>query len=221
MTHFWNVTHFKNQMWHISEIKCDTFLKSNVTHFKIKCDKFQKSNVTHSRNQMWHISEIKCDTFLKSNVAYFRNQMWHISEMCHICQPSKRKFVTYVNGTATSLSHNTKCDKSENKSSRACSMETHWRSQNNELFSHCLIFTDPLTSLLSAALRSNAADYVLRQFIYLLSAALRSNAADYVLPLFIFIFFIFFIHRSFSETTGPIHTKFSGIVYSSADWIIR
>ena len=51
--------------------------------------------------------------------------------------------------------------------------------------------------------------------MWLLSAALRSNAADYVLPLFIFIFyFIFFIHRSFSETTRPILTKFSGIVYS-------
>ena len=58
--------------------------------------------------------------------------------------------------------------------------------------------------LLSAALRSNAADYVLRRFIYL------------------FIYFLFFfIHRSFSETTRPIHTKFSGIVYSSVDWIIR
>ena len=31
----------------------------------------------------------------------------------------------------------------------------------------------------------------------------------------------FFIHRSFSETTRPIHTKFSGIVYSSVGWIIR
>ena len=57
---------------------------------------------------------------------------------------------------------------------------------------------------------------------YFLSAALRSNAADYVLRRFIFIFlFYFFIHRSFSETTRPIHTKFSGIVYSSVDWIIR
>ena len=27
----------------------------------------------------------------------------------------------------------------------------------------------------------------------------------------------FFIHRSFSETTRPIHTKFPGIVYSSVD----
>ena len=37
---------------------------------------------------------------------------------------------------------------------------------------------------------------------------------------FIFIF-IFFIHRSFSETTQPILTKFSGIVYSGVVWIIR
>ena len=56
----------------------------------------------------------------------------------------------------------------------------------------------------------------------LLSAALRSNAADYVLLRFIlFFFFFFFIHRSFSETTRPILTKFSGIVYSGVDWIIR
>ena len=55
---------------------------------------------------------------------------------------------------------------------------------------------------------------------YLLSAALRSNAADYVLPLFIY-FFLFFIQLSFSETTGPILTKFSEIVYSSVVWIIR
>ena len=46
-----------------------------------------------------------------------------------------------------------------------------------------------------------------------LSAPLRSNGADYVLLLFIFILF-FFIHPSFSETTRPIFTKFSGIVYS-------
>ena len=52
-----------------------------------------------------------------------------------------------------------------------------------------------------------------------LSAALRSNAADYVLSLF--IFFIFFIQLSFSKTTGPILTKFSGIVYSGVVWIIR
>ena len=44
----------------------------------------------------------------------------------------------------------------------------------------------------------------------LLSAAFRSNTADYVLPLF----FFFFIHRLFSETTRPILTKFSEIVYS-------
>ena len=45
-----------------------------------------------------------------------------------------------------------------------------------------------------------------------LSEPLRSNGADYVLLLF--IYFYFFIHRSFSETTQPILTKFSGIVYS-------
>ena len=38
-----------------------------------------------------------------------------------------------------------------------------------------------------------------------LSAALRSNAADYVLLRF--IFYLFFIHRSFSETTQPILTQ--------------
>ena len=35
-----------------------------------------------------------------------------------------------------------------------------------------------------------------------------------------FILF-FFIHRSFSETTRPILTKFSGIVYFGVVWIIR
>ena len=34
-------------------------------------------------------------------------------------------------------------------------------------------------------------------------------------------FLFFFIHRSFSETTRPILTKFSGIVYSGVVWIIR
>ena len=66
---------------------------------------------------------------------------------------------------------------------------------------HPSVVTEPIMfyfCLLSAAFRSNAADYVLRRFIYL------------------FIYF-FFIHRSFSETTRPIHTKFSGIVYSSVD----
>ena len=57
-------------------------------------------------------------------------------------------------------------------------------------------------------------------YLCLLSAALRSNAPimfylclffDYI---FRFIFFFFFIQLSFSETTGPILTKFSGIVYS-------
>jgi len=37
----------------------------------------------------------------------------------------------------------------------------------------------------------------------------------------LFFIYFFFIHRSFSETTRPIHTKFSGIVYSSVIWIIR
>ena len=37
---------------------------------------------------------------------------------------------------------------------------------------------------------------------------------------FIFLNF-FFIQRSFSETTRPILTKFSGIVYSGVVWIIR
>ena len=53
-----------------------------------------------------------------------------------------------------------------------------------------------------------------------------TTVADYVLLLFIFIFFyflflFFFIHRSFSETTRPILTKFSGIVYSGVVWIIQ
>ena len=61
-------------------------------------------------------------------------------------------------------------------------------------------------------------------WVYFLSAALRSNAADYVLLLFIFLLlflYLFFIHRSFSETTRPILTKFSGIVYSGVVWKIR
>ena len=33
--------------------------------------------------------------------------------------------------------------------------------------------------------------------------------------------FYFFIHRSFSKTTQPILTNFSGIVYSGVVWIIR
>ena len=52
--------------------------------------------------------------------------------------------------------------------------------------------------------------------LLLLLAPLRSNGAEYVLPLFI-IFNYFFIHRSFPETTRPILTKFSGIVYSGVD----
>ena len=74
---------------------------------------------------------------------------------------------------------------------------------------------------LSAPLRSNGADYVLLLFILFLFIFYRqpcvaTQAADYVLPLFIlfFFFFFFFIHCSFSETTRPILTKFSGIVYS-------
>ena len=51
-----------------------------------------------------------------------------------------------------------------------------------------------------------------------LSAALRSNAP---IMFYVGLFIYFFIHRSFSETTRPIHTKFSGIVYSSVVWIIR
>ena len=39
--------------------------------------------------------------------------------------------------------------------------------------------------------------------------------------LFYFFYFYFFIHRSFSETTRPILTKFSGIVYSGVVWIMR
>ena len=35
-----------------------------------------------------------------------------------------------------------------------------------------------------------------------------------ILSSFIYFFFIFFFQRSFSETTRPILTKFSGIVYS-------
>ena len=38
----------------------------------------------------------------------------------------------------------------------------------------------------------------------------------FYLCLFIYFYF-FFIHRSFSETTRPIHPKFLGIVYSSVD----
>ena len=38
--------------------------------------------------------------------------------------------------------------------------------------------------------------------------------------LFFYFYFYFFIHRSFTETTQPILTKFSGIVYSGVVWII-
>ena len=69
---------------------------------------------------------------------------------------------------------------------------------------------------------SSSSNYVPLE-LNLLSAALRSNALDSVLPLFIFLNFhyYFFIHCSFSETTWLIHTKFSGIVYASVNWIIR
>ena len=51
--------------------------------------------------------------------------------------------------------------------------------------------------------------------LVLLSAALPYNAADYLCNAeTTSAYFIFFIHRSFSETTRPILTKFSGIVYS-------
>ena len=46
----------------------------------------------------------------------------------------------------------------------------------------------------------------------LLSAPLRSNGGR--LCFATVFFYLFFIHRSFSETTRPILTKFSGIVYS-------
>ena len=58
----------------------------------------------------------------------------------------------------------------------------------------------------------------------LLSAPLRSNGGRLCFATVYFIFFIFiffFIHRSFSETTRLILTKFSGIVYSGVVWIIR
>ena len=44
----------------------------------------------------------------------------------------------------------------------------------------------------------------------LLSAPLRSNGGRLCFA----TVYLFFIHRSFSETTRPILTKFSGIVYS-------
>ena len=45
----------------------------------------------------------------------------------------------------------------------------------------------------------------------------RYNTASAVYDLV----FFFLIRRLFSETTRPIHTKFSGIVYSIVVWIIR
>ena len=76
------------------------------------------------------------------------------------------------------------------------------------------------SSELEVATELNKTKLEFRRTVEWLSAALRSNAADYVLPLFIF-FIIFFIQLSFWETTGPILTKFSGIVYSGVVWIIR
>ena len=49
------------------------------------------------------------------------------------------------------------------------------------------------------------------------ASAVYSTKSSFI---FLSIFF-FFIHRSFSETTWPILTKFSGIVYSGVVWIIR
>ena len=87
-----------------------------------------------------------------------------------------------------------------------CLLSAPLRSNGAVLFYLCL---------LSAPLRSNGADYVLPLFIfYLLSAALRQPIM-FCYGLFFYLFFyFFFIHRSFSETTRPILTKFSGIVYS-------
>ena len=88
-----------------------------------------------------------------------------------------------------------------------------------------------LTKLEKCIFRS-ARDHFEKSLLFFLSAPLCSNRADYVLLLFIyyrhpcvateqimfyfclFFLFIFFIHRLFSETTRPILTKFSGIVYS-------
>ena len=39
-------------------------------------------------------------------------------------------------------------------------------------------------------------------------------ATEPIMFCFCLFFYFFFIHRSFSETTRPILTKFSGIVYS-------
>ena len=46
-------------------------------------------------------------------------------------------------------------------------------------------------------------------------------ATELIMFYFCLFIFYFFIHRSFSETTRPILTKFSGIVYSGVVWIIR
>ena len=69
---------------------------------------------------------------------------------------------------------------------------------------------------LSAPLRSNGADYVYRH------PCVATEPIMFNLLLFIYLyFFYFFIHSSFSETTRPILTKFSVIVYSGVVWIIR
>ena len=48
-----------------------------------------------------------------------------------------------------------------------------------------------------------------------------ASAVYFNLVYFFYLYLFFFIHRSFSETTLPILTKFSGIVYSGLVWIIR
>ena len=66
-------------------------------------------------------------------------------------------------------------------------------------------------------------NYYTWEILFIIGTRVRSTkVADYVLLLFIyFLFLFFFIHRSFSETTWPILTKFSGIVYSGVVWIIQ
>ena len=66
---------------------------------------------------------------------------------------------------------------------------------------------------LSASLRSNGGRLCFTS-VYFLSAPLRSNGGRLCFATVYLFFFIFFIHRLFSETTRPILTKFSGIVYS-------
>ena len=73
--------------------------------------------------------------------------------------------------------------------------------------------------LLSAPLRSNGGRLCFATVYYRHPCV--ATRADYVLLRFIYFIFFFFIQRSFSETTRPILTKFSGIVYSGVVWIIR